>query len=283
MPRPKQIPKPVEDKYTPPLTYSFVIVVGRPGSGKTTFALTLAYKAERYYSRFGWEVTTVLGNAVKPVFDAASGDVSVLIVDDADVTHPGRLRKMDSSLLNYLNRFRHKLIRQGLRYALIVFITHRWKQLLKDIRSFANVVVFKSIFMDPADNEEIMEFIGKDLFLYLKDITRKVFRDYDLRFNAYFVYKTAWGDANLARIGRPRRPSNIIDVVGSEGGEEEEKGEELNAYDIVGLLAARGWGWARIQRHALPVLRTLGYKIDNNKAHMVWRMFYEEAELELAS
>lgn len=267
-PPPAKIPATEEESITPPMRYTFLILSGRPGSGKTTLALTIASLAEQYYKNF--EVKTVYGNDIKTVFDQANAEIVNIIVDDADVEHPSR--KLDSVLLLYLNRFRHILARQGVRYGIIMFVTHRWKQLLKDIRSFANMVIFKSIFLDPADNEEIVDFIGKDMFYYLRDITRKVFRDFQVEYNKFFVYRTSWGDQGLGVAPR-LIPQNLV-IARKERVSDVEELARRPAYDvedIIEALAMRGWAWHRVLKHALPVLRIMGYTIGTDRAYQVWR------------
>ena len=273
-----------DNPLTPDVDYSLFIQVGRPKSGKTTAALTIAALVEEFYD--GFKVSTVLSNTLPNTISLIPNDVdiAVLIVDDAPVKHPAYGGRRLSDAVNVATYFmmRH-LVREkspNIKYVIIIFNTQRYWSLDVAFREASDVDIFKSIVKEPREKRFLKKHIGKKLFRFLQILHKQVFKYRLTEPLNYFVYYTTWSEKGIGVFeGGPKKPKNLIvdeetkkDIINNLlniAGKNEASSIVLKLVESLGRM---GISWSKIRDKLLPYLREeYEIKIATNQAFKFWR------------
>jgi len=277
-----------DDELTPKVKYSLVIQVGRPSSGETTAALSLAALAEEIYGDV-FSVRTVMSPMLPRCLKLIPSDaeVGIFIVDDAPVAHPAYGGRRFADALNIATYFmmRHLVRRQApnIRYMLVIFNTQRFWSLDTAFREASDVDIFKSVVKEPREKKYIKHFIGSELFAFLQELHKEVFLKRNVEALRYFVYYTTWAGRGIGEFENPlARPKNL--VVDNKARDEmlerlfglgeiyETKGLALRVVESLGRL---GVSWNKV-KEVLHIMREHGnVKIANEAAHQIWKRGYE--------
>lgn len=137
------------------------ILVGKPGSGKSTLSHFIGYEAWKKYTPHGYSTNVVESTDLDVLLYDGVGrfDVNVLILQDATKTS----FKTDS--LQHLHRIRQLVEKatgnmNGL--VLIIVETHVFHGIHKDIRSNFDSVIYLSLPNNPYDRTVCRSYIGDD-------------------------------------------------------------------------------------------------------------------------
>jgi len=277
------------DELTPSVEYSLFIQVGRPKSGKTTAALSIASLVEDNFPDL--KVRTVLSpslpNCLRYIPEDA--EVGVFLVDDAPVLHPAYGGRKFVDALNVATYFmmRHLARRRApsIKYMLVVFNTQRYWSLDVAFREASDVDMFKSMVKEPREKKYLRRYLGKQLFDFLKLMHKEVFYRRNRGALNYFVYYTTWGRRGVGFLeGGPRRPANLfVDTQTRENmlerlfgltGEYEAKALVLKIMEALGRLKV-SWSYSRSFLNQLREVSEV--RIADGTAHKAWKRGAESA------
>jgi hypothetical protein len=137
------------------------ILVGKPGSGKSTLSHFIGYQAWKRYTPYGYSTNVVESTDLDVLLYEGIGkfDVNVLILQDvtkasfksSSVQHLHKIRQLVENSTGNLN---------GL--VLIVVETHIFHGIQKDIRSNFDAVIYLSLPNNPYDRTVCKSYVGED-------------------------------------------------------------------------------------------------------------------------
>lgn len=286
MPPPSKFKESPRDKIVVHVEYSWANISGRPKSGKTTLALSIAREVEKYYSNHGLEVYTVvsplLADAISKLPEEA--EVATLLIDDALLTSfaAGRTR---SDILNVgaYTQLRHLLLKQcpKFKYAVVLYTIQRYRSLDIVFRDAQDILILKTAENDPNDNRIIKEMVrSSELMWYLMKITEMLYRYHERNYAKYFVYVTAWGTRDIVYLKRVSEPQRIIvsneirDILLSEFQKPNPSAVRAAIKVLIAQAATLGVSWSFIQKNFLPLMRRkFKVSLSHDVAHKVYTRF----------
>lgn len=266
--------------------YSWSNIIGAPMSGKTSLALTIAHDVEKYYTKHGLGVHTVVTPLLADGIQKLPKDtqIAVIIVDDALLLSfaSGRQRA-DIMNVGAYAELRHLLLRRcpHILFADVMYTVQRFKSLDIVFRSASRLTIFKTADSDPDDNKIIRNFLGRsELMKILLMITEGLYRYHKTEYAKYFVYATAWGTRNVVSIPKVKQPQNLTvskelrEMLLAEFMKPTPQTVKTAVKIIIAHLASMGTPWSNIQTKVLKTIRKWGLKIDNNLAHDIWKRYF---------
>jgi len=214
------IPRRAPSSY-PDVRLRHTTIIGYMESGKTTLALTLARKIEEKMEELGEPFMCYMGDSISDFlnidFDIDSGYI-LLIVDDAPQTYLSRNFMSQKSRHDVAEFFkiRHTLEEKGFQGVLgLIFCTQFFRALDVFFRN-APLVIFKSLVShDIAERREIARYLGRYYYRLLRDITQKMFVEWNDSVKSLSIAVFPDGIKRLVRIKEMARPKNLI-VIGED-------------------------------------------------------------------
>ena len=277
------------DELTPSVEYSLFIQVGRPKSGKTTAALSIAALVEENFRslRVRTVVSPSLPNCLHYV--PRDAEVGVFIVDDAPVLHPAYGGRKFADALNVATYFmmRHLARRSapGIKYMLVIFNTQRFWSLDVAFREASDADLFKSMVKEPRERKYLRRYLGKQLFDFLRELHKEVFYRRNREALNYFVYYTTWSARGVGYLAEgPRRPSNLfidrrtreemLERLFGLTGDYEAKALTLKLMEVMGRLSVP---WSEARKFLNYLRDSAEVRIANDAAHKAWKRGAETA------
>ena len=279
---------PPEKKLTPNVNWRLVIDVGIMGCGKTTLALSIGGFLEKYYDSHGLKAYTILADDLVSAIRRIPEDSEIIyiIVDDAPIKHLAaqRLRE-DIYTIGAFFRIRHLALKKApnTMYVLLKFNTQRFKSLDIVFRGFSQIIVYKTVLGDIAEQQELKKFLGKRVYEFLLGITEAIYGYHYDEYKKYYVYRTLSGLRGLGVVDKLYKPSRLI------------VSETLNKMDdilleherielkhltenMIKAAAYLGMSWKWVRDNLLPTIRAMGLRIGQQRAFDTYRRALEYAK-----
>jgi len=181
-----------------------LVIVGKQGSGKTTFSRFVGLEGYKRYQREGYAVSVVESTSLESLlYDGVTDvDVNILILQDATKA------SFEKDTLRQVYQIRQLVLdRTSQPYGLILLVmeTHRFHDLDKSLRACFDIVAFLSLPNNPYDMGVARRYLGRKGLLMLARYEPKKIIAYNRRYSvAYFYGNCGWfivepPERNIAR------------------------------------------------------------------------------------